>query len=62
MYGRYIDDIDQVIEREFDEDDEKSTSAKYREVANECCDNIVWEDNIPSEHRGGMLPILDMQV
>ena len=62
MYGRYIDDIDQVIEREFDDDDEKTTSAKFREVANECCDNIVWEDDIPSEHPGGMLPILDMQV
>jgi len=62
MYGRYIDDIDQVIEKEFDEDDEKTTSEKFKAVANECCDNIVWEDDIPSGHPGAKLPILDMQV
>ena len=44
MYGRYIDDIDQIIEKPSEEDDEKSTSEKFRNVANECCDNIIWED------------------
>ena len=62
MYGRYIDDIDQIIEKQSEEEDEKSTSEKFRNVGNECCDNIIWEDDIPSQHPGGKLPILDMQV
>ena len=42
------------------EDDMKTTGEKFRAVANECCDNIVWEDDIPSEHPEGKLPILDL--
>ena len=61
MYGRYIDDIDQVIEKVNSEDDEQMTSEKYRAVANQCCDNLVWEDDIPSAHPEGKLPILDMK-
>ena len=48
--------------QEHDEDDEMTTSEKFKAIANECCDNIVWEDNIPSGHLGANLPILDIQV
>ena len=44
-----------------DDDDESTTSEKYKAVANQCCDNLVWEDDVPSAHPGGKLPILDMQ-
>ena len=62
MYGRYIDDINQVIMKVSDEDDEKTTSDLYREVADGCCDNIVWEADLPSSHPSNSIPILDMRV
>ena len=62
MYGRYIDDMDQVIMKLDDSHDEKLTSDLYRQVADECCDNIVWEADLPSAHPDGKLPILDMKV
>ena len=56
MYGRYVDDIDLVVETDCDD---KTTMEHIQEVANTIHPSIQVSIDYPTNHDDGRLPVLD---
>ena len=62
LYERYVGDSNQIAKKVNENDSDEETCAKLKDIANECLDNIIMEDDLPSRHPDSRLPILDMKV
>ena len=62
MYERYVDDSNQIARKANENDSDENTCEKLKAIANECVDNIIMEDDLPSRYPDSKLPILDMKV
>ena len=62
MYGRYVDDSNQIVEARHEEDSEEVIAAELKEIANNLVPGIEMEEDLPSRYPDKKLPILDMKV
>ena len=51
LYERYVDDSNQIAKKINENDSDEETCAKLKDIANECLDNIIMEDDLPSRPR-----------
>ena len=56
-----MDDSDQIVRKANEDDSDEETCAKLKVIANECLDNIIMEEDLPSRYPDAKLPILDMK-
>ena len=61
-YEMYVDDSNQIARKANENDSDEDTCEKLKAIANECVDNIIMEDDLPSHYPDLKLPILDMKV
>ena len=61
MYERYVDDSNQIVRKANEDDSDEDTCTKLKAIANECLDNIIMEEDLPSRYQDAKLPILDMK-
>merc|ERR1712197_133134 len=61
LAGRYVDDHNDAVQQE-DGEDEETTAAKVKEVADSLLPGIVMENDIPSRHEDNKIAVLDMKV
>ena len=62
MYGRYIDDSNQIVVDDSESEDGENVAARLKVIANNLIEGLEIEDDLPSRHRNNKLPILDMKV
>ena len=62
LYGRYVDDSNQFPEARNADDTDEVIAAELKEIANRMVDGIEMEEDVPSRHSDGKIPILDMKV
>ena len=61
LAGRYVDDHNDAVQQE-DGEDEETTAARVKEVADSLLPGIVMENDIPSRHDDKKIAVLDMKV
>ena len=62
MYKRYVDDINFVIQKLTQNDNEESVMEKVRQIGNNIHPSIQLEVDYPSKHNDNKMPILDLKV
>ena len=62
LYGRYVYDSNQFPEARNADDTDEVIAAELKEIANRMVDGIEMEEDVPSRHSDGKIPILDMKV
>ena len=62
MYKRYVDDINMVVQKSNQDDNEKTIMEKVREIGNTIHSNIEIEVDYPEKHEDKKMPLLDLKV
>jgi hypothetical protein len=60
--GKIVMKNEEEVENEKEVPDDEVTMKLVREIADEVMEMIKTEEDFPTKHRGGLLPILDLQV
>ena len=62
FYKRYVDDSNQIVVDDNNSEDGEDLALKLKNIANSVMEGIEVEMDLPSRHRDGKMPILDMKV